>query len=153
MENIIWIFKFPNQENEKRTLRNSSTPNQSYITFIFMRCFYISMYIFFSFLKKEFYAHMFRKYELSVFTIPRQKSSNTITNSNIEDRWNNHNIKIYHKALPMYPTVPTLPRIVSPSGIFTAKPRSDILIWPARDDTKWHKSMLFTLLQAPSRRT
>ena len=32
--------------------------------------------------------------------------------------------------LPMYPTVPTRPLIVSPSGTWTAKPRSDIRIWP-----------------------
>lgn len=35
--------------------------------------------------------------------------------------------------LPMYPTVPTRPRIVSPSGIWTARPRSEIRMWPAQE--------------------
>lgn len=32
--------------------------------------------------------------------------------------------------LPMYPTVPTRPLMDCPSGTWTAKPRSDILMWP-----------------------
>ena len=35
-----------------------------------------------------------------------------------------------HSNLPMYPTVPTRPLIVSPSGISTASPKSEILTWP-----------------------
>lgn len=37
-----------------------------------------------------------------------------------------------NQFLPMYPTVPTLPRIVSPSGICTARPKSEIRICPKR---------------------
>ena len=44
--------------------------------------------------------------------------------------------------LPIYPTVPTLPLTISPSGISTAKPKSDILTWP------WSSSSKFSGLQS-----
>jgi len=63
-----------------------------------------------------------------------------------KDLWNSSNLSKVSKRwstedLPIYPTVPTLPRIDSPSGILTARPKSDILIWPGRKkETKQHKA-------------
>lgn len=50
--------------------------------------------------------------------------------------------KTTKQFLPMYPTVPTLPRIVSPSGIWTARPRSEIRMCPEGD--KGHPKCDFT---------
>lgn len=41
--------------------------------------------------------------------------------------------------LHMYPTVPTRPLMVSPSGTWTARPRSDILMWPEDTNVSTHE--------------
>lgn len=53
--------------------------------------------------------------------------------------------------LHMYPTVPTRPLMVSPSGTWTARPRSDILMWPEDTNVSTHEDnrLIKDLLRLP----